>query len=185
MNSSRTFWGIFTLLVAVAAHLSYILFVPSSQLKAKMSEIAEANGINTLAIGTPGSPTHSLAEYPSELVYAVCPFDLTSGPQRIRATVPEQYWSLEVYNARGGTIYTLNDQQAPRRQFSLYLSEDDPEPQAIVNAANSLGSSANSITVLTGTQTGVVEIRSAAASPLEAARSMEALGSTSCEVVKN
>jgi uncharacterized membrane protein len=185
MNSTRAFWGLFTLLTAVAAHLCYILFVPANQLQTKIDEVTSEGGINALTVATSGTAAAELAEYPAELAYAVCPFDLSAGPLRVKAQVPDQYWSLEIYNSRGGTIYTLNDQQAPRRQFSLFLSEDDPDPQAIINAANTLGKANNSITVLTGTQTGIVQIRSAAANPLEAARSMEALRNTSCEIVKS
>ncbi len=180
MTSTRAFWILFTVLTAIAAHLCYILFVPSQQFHTKLEAIRAESGINTLTMAVPGTQAASIAEYPSELTYALCLFDLSGGPLRVNARVPDQYWTLEVYNTRGGTIYTLNDKQAPRKQFSLYLYDDDPDPEAIVNAANSVGSSINSITVLTGTQTGVVVIRSAAANQLEAARSAEALKNTSC-----
>lgn len=183
MTSTRTFWTLFSVLTAIAAHLCYILFVPSQQFQTKLESILAESGINTLARATLGTAAASVAEYPNELTYALCLFDLSTGPLRINARVPDQYWALEVYNQRGGTIYTINDKQAPRKQFSLYLYDDDPDPEAIVNAANSVGSSINSITVLTGTQTGIVVIRSAAANRLEAARSAEALQNTSCSLV--
>ncbi len=185
MTSTRTFWALFTVLTAIAAHLCYILFVPSQQFQTKLDTILTENGINKLTLAVPGTAAASVAEYPGELTYAVCLFDLSTGPLRINARVPDQYWALEVYNTRGGTIYTLNDQQAPRKQFSLYLYDDDPDPEAIVNAANSVGSRINSITVLTGTQTGIVVIRSAAANRLEAARSAEALQNTSCSLASS
>ncbi len=185
MTSTRSFWALFTVLTAIAAHLCYILFVPPQQFQTKLETILAENGINTLARAVPGTAAASIAEYPDELTYALCMFDLSTGPLRINARVPDQYWALEVYDQRGGTIYTLNDKQAPRRQFSLYLYDDNPDPEAIVNAANSVGSSVNSITVLTGTQTGIVVIRSAAANRLEAARSAEALQHTSCSLASS
>jgi len=185
MTSTRSFWALFTVLTAIAAHLCYILFVPAQQFQTKLETILAENGINTLARAAPGTAAASIAEYPNELTYALCLFDLSTGPLHINTRVPDQYWALEVYNQRGGTIYTLNDKQAPRKQFSLYLYDDDPDPEAIVNAANSVGSSINSITVLTGTQTGIVVIRSAAANRLEAARSAEALQHTSCSLARS
>lgn len=181
MTSSRVFWIIFTVLVATAAHLTYVLFVPANQLQSRINEVENETGVNQLALASPGSAAAVVVQFPDELVYAVCPFDLSGGPLQIKTRVPDEYWSLEVYNDRGGTIYTINDQQVPKKQFTLELYDDDPDPQAIVSTAQT-SSTSNSITILTGSTKGIVVIRSAGATQLERARSVEALQSSSCGV---
>ena len=181
MTSSRVFWVFFTVLVAIASHLSYVLFVPANQLQNKINAVVNEHGVNQLAFAIAGSAAAQIVQHPDELVYAVCPFDLSRGPLLISSRVPDDYWSLEVYNERGGTIYTINDQQVPRKQFNLELYDDDPDPQTIVNTAQS-SSSSSLITILTGSTKGVVIIRSAGATQLERTRSLEALKSSSCSV---
>jgi uncharacterized membrane protein len=185
MRSPRLFWIVFTALTALAVHLAYILFVPHNQLSTALAAIAGEEGMNRLVIVDGQPASFNMAAYDKELAYAVCPFDLSSGLVTIRAQVPFQYWSLEVYGARGQTLYTLNDQQAPRRQLEIVLHDDDPDPQAIVSAANSANRSLDSISVLTGGTNGVAILRSAAAGALERRRALDAFAMSSCAVQQN
>ena len=185
MKSPRLFWIVFTVLTAVAVHLAYILFVPHNQLSTAIAGIAGEDGMNRLVIVDRQPAGVNMAAYDKELAYAVCPFDLSSGLVTIKAQVPNQYWSLEVYGARGQTVYTLNDRQAPRRQLEIVLHDDDPDPRAIVSAANSANRSLDSISVLTGGTTGAAILRSAAAGPLERRRAMDAFAMSSCAVHSN
>ena len=38
---------------------------------------------------------------------------------RIRATLPDDFWSLAVFDRRGRNIYSINDRSAERSQFDL------------------------------------------------------------------
>ncbi len=183
MSSTRVFWGIFTALTAIAAHLCYVLFVPSSQLQSRLDAIISETGINTLTIARKERASFSMAEFPAELVYAVCPFDLENGSLRLLALIPDQYWAFEVFDGRGNAIYTLNDQQAPRRNLQIFLHNEDPGPQAIVEAANAIGNKGDSIAVLTGSRTGVIVLRTAGATTLERTRAHAALSGSSCALV--
>lgn len=182
MNTSRAFWIFFGVLTALAVHLAYILFIPASQLKDQSAAIVDQAGANKFMIAEADNAAMAFAEFPGELVYAVCVFDLESGPVIMRAQVPDQYWSIDIYGPRGETVYTLNDTQAPRKQLTLELHDADPDPQAIVNAANSTGRNMNAITVLTGTQSGIVLMRSAGAGPVERQAAIEAFRASSCLV---
>lgn len=180
MNTSRAFWILFGVLTAVAVHLAYILFIPASQLEDRIMAVRDEAGANKLLVAESGNAAASFAEFPKENMYAVCAFDLSGGPVQIKAQIPEHYWSVEIYGPRGGTVYTLNDQQAPRRQLTLVLYDDDPDPQAIVNAANSTSRALNSIAVLTGNTRGLAVIRSSGASFLERRRTQDAFAASSC-----
>lgn len=180
MRSPNAFWVIFGMLTALAMHLAYALFVPASQLKDGVSALLESHGPNRLVIAEPGNAASAFAAHGAELAYAVCAFDLSSGPLELKARVPDQYWSIEVYGQRGNSLYTLNDKQAPRRQLNLVLHDDNPDAQAIVEAANSGNRGLNTITVLTGTTTGIAVLRSAGASKLERQRALDAFADSSC-----
>jgi len=184
MNTSRAFWILFGVLTALAVHLAYILFFPASQLADQTEKLMEEAGANKLQIAERDNAAMGFAEFPGELVYAVCAFDLASSPLVMRAQVPDQYWSIDIYGPRGETVYTLNDQQAPRQQLTLELHDADPDPQAIVNAANSTGRNMNAITVLTGTRTGIVIMRSAGAGPVERQAAIEAFRASACSVTR-
>ena len=180
MRSPYAFWVIFGMLTALAMHLAYALFVPASQLNEGVAALLESFGPNRLVIAEPGNAAGALAAHEAELAYAVCVFDLSSGPLEIKARVPDQYWSIEIYGNRGNSLYTLNDTQAPRRQLSVVLYDDNPDPQAIVDAANSSNRGLNTITVLTGTSTGIAVLRSAGAGKLERQRALDAFADSSC-----
>lgn len=180
MKSPNAFWLMFGLLTAVAMHLAYVLFIPASQLSDGISALRQGDGSNRLVIAEPGNAAAAFAAHQAELAYAVCAFDLSAGPVEIKARVPDQYWSIEVYGERGNSIYTLNDTQAPRRQLSVVLYDENPDPQAIVDAANSTSRGLNSITVLTGATTGIAVLRSAGAGKLERQRALDAFAGSSC-----
>jgi len=180
MNSSRTFWLIFGLLTAITVHLAYILFIPQSQLNDRIAALTAEAGSNRLVMAADDTAAAALASHRGELAYAVCAFDLSGGPLEIKARVPDQYWSIEVYGPRGNTIYALNDTQAPRQRLSIFLHDENPDPQAIVEAAKSGNRGLNAITVLTGATTGIAVLRSAGANLLERRRALDAFNASSC-----
>ena len=50
--SGRLFWFTAALLLGIAVHLAFILFVPRQQMEAKMSQFSALAGVNKLAVLT-------------------------------------------------------------------------------------------------------------------------------------
>ena len=183
MNSSRTFWMVFMLLCAVGAHLAYILFVPTGQMRAHLEHIADEAGSNRLIVAKTDNAAGVLATYSGELAYAMCVFDLSNGPLRVSAQIPDQFWSIELYDLRGGTLYTLDDRQIKRKQLTFIVRAETPDTDTLVDVSSDQPTEKSAISVLAGAEAGVVVLRSAAASELEKYRALAAFRNSSCGAI--
>ncbi len=67
-----------------------------------------------------------------DLLYAVCPFDVSRAPLRIRADPKAPgYWSIALYAANSDDFFVINDRQAGGRPVDLVLAG----PSAYATAA--------------------------------------------------
>jgi uncharacterized membrane protein len=71
-----------------------------------------------------------------QMMQAVCRFTLEDGPIRMRATLPQDFWSVGVFDRRGRNVYSLNNGAVDGSQLDLailtplqmaQLREDPPE----------------------------------------------------------
>jgi uncharacterized membrane protein len=53
------------------------------------------------------------------MIYSVCRFSLADGPVRIRAALPDDFWSVAIFDRRGRNLYSLNDRSADTSQLDL------------------------------------------------------------------
>ena len=62
-----------------------------------------------------------------DLLYAVCVFDVSAGPVRVRANpgLPS-YWSIALYAANSDNFFVLNDRQAGSAPVDLWLVSQGP-----------------------------------------------------------
>jgi uncharacterized membrane protein len=66
--------------------------------------------------------TEPLPYLDPRLAHAACRFSLDDGPIRIKATMPDEFWSLAVFDRRGSNVYSLNDRTAERTDIDLVLA---------------------------------------------------------------
>jgi uncharacterized membrane protein len=126
--NGRLFWLTAALLVGIAAHIAYILFVPRTQMDAKMSDFTALAGTNKLVVVEPDVLATVLPGADPGLAHAVCVFDLASGPVLIKAAVPAGYWLISFYAPNGDSFYSLNDRQADVRTLNLLLTPKSSDP---------------------------------------------------------
>ena len=69
----------------------------------------------------PTAGAEPLASLDPRMVYAVCRFSLGDGPVRIRASLPDDFWSVAIFDRRGRNVYSLNDRSAERTQLDLAI----------------------------------------------------------------
>ena len=71
-----------------------------------------------------------------DILYSVCPFDLSKGPLRITARVPHTtYWSVAGFDAATNNFFVRNDQQIPGDSIEiLALGPGMTAPPANENA---------------------------------------------------
>lgn len=70
------------------------------------------------------------------MLYAVCRFSLADGPMRVTAELPNDFWSIAVFDRRGRNRFSLNQRSAERSELDMavitpvqmaQLRQDPPE----------------------------------------------------------
>ena len=110
--SGRLFWFTVAVLLGIAVHISYILFVPRIQMDAKIGEFTRLAGINHLMVVQPDKLESVLPDADPSLAHAICVFDLSAGPVVVKARVPTGYWLISFYAPNGDGFYSPNNRQA-------------------------------------------------------------------------
>jgi uncharacterized membrane protein len=62
-----------------------------------------------------------LPELDPHMLHAVCRFSLANGPVRIRASLPNDFWSVGLFDRRGRNVYSLNDRSISAPQLDLVI----------------------------------------------------------------
>jgi uncharacterized membrane protein len=63
----------------------------------------------------------ALAGLDPEMIEAVCRFSLADRPLRVRAALPDDFWSIAVFDRRGRNVYSLNDRAAEGSDLDLIV----------------------------------------------------------------
>lgn len=124
-------------LLAGVIHIAVVFMVPlfaSEDAWAEMRRFGRDGQFHILPAPEPGA--EPLASLDPQMLYAVCRFSLANGPVRIRATLPDDFWSVAIFDRRGRNVYSLNDRSADTLQLDLavitpvqmaQLRQDPPE----------------------------------------------------------
>ncbi len=146
MRSPITRWLIITLGLAVVFHFGAMAAYPHVIMAGLNRTLAEGTGSNTPIVGRLPDETSRTVVRPSpDLAYTICAFDLSQGPLRIAATLPDTYASLSMYAANSDVFYVRNNQTAGKT-VSLVLTADS-------HATEEAG------TVVSPTETGIILAR--------------------------
>lgn len=119
-------------LVAIAAHQATIALTPDLLMRGAMRRLAAIGGLNQLSFPKPATETERVIVMPSpDLLYSVCPYDLSAGPLLFEAELPPQtLWSLSAYDARTDNYFVLDDRNAGTAQPRIVFALDTQTPPA-------------------------------------------------------
>ena len=117
------FWVVFSVLLAVTVHLSYLLFVPSQKFSAQIDATLKNQGTNKFAILDAPLQAELMPFATSDDLIGLCKFDVSHGAVKLSIAVPRGYWSLAVYTLHGKQVYALNGEQADTQNFTVTLSK--------------------------------------------------------------
>lgn len=111
-------WSAATLLGAVLVHVLLVYSVPylvmgHLQLQTKL----EANEMHHFP--QPTSDSRSVVRPSPDLLYSACPFDLSAGPLRVTARVPEGYFSLAAFADNTDNFFVLSPLRQQQAGASL------------------------------------------------------------------
>lgn len=110
------------LLLGGVIHIAIVFMVPyyaPNDAWAQMGRFGRDAQFHILPV--PEAGAEPLVSLDPRMVQAVCRFNLADGPLRIRAELPDEFWSVAVFDRRGRNIYSLNDRAAERSRLDLAI----------------------------------------------------------------
>ncbi len=118
-----------TLLFAVAGlllggiiHIAVVFMVPYYATRdawAQMKQFGPDGQFHVLPLPEPGA--EPLASLDPHMLQAVCRFSLADGPVRVLATLPNEFWSVAIFDRRGRNVYSLNDRSSDGPRLDLAI----------------------------------------------------------------
>ncbi|MEO8667566.1 MAG: DUF1254 domain-containing protein [Bauldia sp.] len=108
------------LLLAGIIHIAVVFMVPlfaDRDAWAQMRQFGRDGRFHPLPVPEPGA--EPLLSLDPRMIYSVCRFSLGQGPVRIRASLPNDFWSVAIFDRRGRNVYSLNDRSAERSRLDL------------------------------------------------------------------
>jgi uncharacterized membrane protein len=118
-----------------------------------------------------------LASLDPRMLYAVCRFSLDDGPVRITASLPDDFWSLAIFDRRGRNVFSLNNRSAERSELELAIITPVQMAQIRQNPPEALETA---IVVEQPLRTGFILIRVFIADDTVLPRAREALDTADC-----
>lgn len=118
-------WPFFALAlaVAVAVHLGTVHALPHFVMS---RTLARMGAVNTIHHGKrPDAQSRGVVRPSPDLLYSVCPYDLSRGTLHVSAPVPPgTYWSVSAFDDDTNNFFVENDRQAKGRVDFLIVSKD-------------------------------------------------------------
>jgi uncharacterized membrane protein len=132
------FWFFTSVVLAVLAHVYYVLFVPSRSFNNAIDEALADQPVNRFVLLDAAMHMKLMPFTTTSHLVGICKFDTTDGNIRVAAKMPEGFWNFAVYSLRGKQVYAINDRQADTNAFSVQLSKSE----GVIGQALGLGEDA-------------------------------------------
>ena len=115
-----TLWGFSGLLLGLIIHLTLILGLPKFQpntVWTYISQLGEPGEVVTL--GRLESGSENKLHLDPEMAYATCRFDLARGPGVLSGPLPDDFWSIGVFDVDGVAIYGTTNRSGVGKSLEL------------------------------------------------------------------
>ncbi len=169
MRSTLTWLG-FGILVGLVAHLAGIFALPRiapADAPNRITAVSALNSVTVLPDTNAVMPTADPA-----FVTAVCRYDLSQNPLRVRTGITNHYTSISYYDATGLAYGAINDRSAARRLIDFYVVTAE-QRRHLINADEEL--IADTLIIQAPGPKGFIVIRGLAVQPGEVQPVREAL----------
>jgi uncharacterized membrane protein len=116
------FIALAAIILAGIIHISTVFLVPlyaSKDAWAQMRQFGRNGQFHSLPV--PEAGAEPLAALDPRMIYSVCRFSLAQGPVRITASLPDDFWSIAIFDRRGRNVYSLNDRSAERSKLDMAI----------------------------------------------------------------
>lgn len=167
------------LVLAGLIHIAAVLTLPALAPKNAWSRLLPLGPANAMIQIPPPTPGHQVMPMLApDVRYAFCRFDLTQGPVRMRAAVPNDLWLIALYDKEGDNFYTVAGADMKSGRIDLIIAKEDQQvAEAGVDAPEE---SDEVVVVKSPVNEGIAMVRAPLAGPSRAKGIEEALKSTYC-----
>jgi uncharacterized membrane protein len=119
-------WIAATLVIAALVHVGTVAAIPHLIMHRML---AQAGTVNVIHFGKrPDASARGVVRPSPDLLYSICPFDLSKGPLRVRSPVPsDTYWSVSAFDANTDNFFVKNDRQVSGAIDFLIVAQGDSE----------------------------------------------------------
>jgi uncharacterized membrane protein len=110
------------LIIGGMIHVAIVFLIPGLAGKdawAQMGRFGADGQFHTIPRSEAGA--EAVPDLDPHMMEAVCRFTLANGPVRINADLPDEFWSVAVFDRRGRNVYSLNDRAAERARLDLAI----------------------------------------------------------------
>ena len=167
---SRLIFRLITLAVFGAViHICIILTMPYVSKGDAWGRLETTSKINELAIlPDASSPNRPFAFMAPDVLYATCRYDLTDGPLQLRSPLPNDLWSIALYNRYGENYYLISGRDVQSNAVNLLVVNDktiDNDKQEEQNISQSGTNAQRDITISAPSKTCIIVIRAPLPTP--------------------
>jgi uncharacterized membrane protein len=120
--------------VAVGSYYGTLAAAPYGLMRLAEAKLAKTAPVNHFTHTPPVRAERQFVVRPSpDLLYSVCPYDLTAGPLEVTAVpVPGRYSSISVFDARTDNAFVRNDEEMAGKPMRVVLAlEGQPVPTGV------------------------------------------------------
>jgi uncharacterized membrane protein len=162
-------------LIHVVAVLTLPMLAPRDA-QARLAALGPANTMIQLPAAAPGRQVMPMMA--PDVRYAVCRYDLTNGPVRLRARIADGLWLIAFYTPLGENYYAVVGADMKQPEVDLIIATADQTVAEVgVDAPEAFD---NVVVVSSPVVEGIALIRAPLAGPSRSAEAERALKTTYC-----
>jgi uncharacterized membrane protein len=156
-------WLCAGVLLGGIVHLSTVLLLPHLATRGSYARLLPATQENAVTLLPQASPESALLPYMDPaFATAVCRYDLSAAPIKLRTPIAQAYTSVTFYTRQGIAFYAINDRAAARRAIELDLMT--PAQRSQLQEDEEV-TAADRLIVESPTDTGLIVLRALAPEP--------------------
>jgi uncharacterized membrane protein len=167
-------------LLGLIVHLVSVLALPKIASEDAYSRLSPLTKLNAVTQLPAADPTNTLMPYlDPAFAVAVCRYDLSGGPLKLKVPVSQAYTSVSFYTRNEIAYYAINDRSAGKKVIELDLMteaqhNDLPEDEEVTTA--------DRLIIDSPTSTGLIVMKALAPEPGLMPQAQASLNASSCSV---
>lgn len=124
MSGRFLLWMLGVVMMAGIVHIATVIGVPRYAVDDPWKEIARFGPDGAFSTLPPAGDAGALPGLDPAMAQATCRFVLDGGPIRIKATPPDVYWSLSLYDRRGLHVWGFDNRGAGQKAADVLVADE-------------------------------------------------------------